>query len=48
MTRPVRIAITLAEIALLIVLVAVWMLIVAERCERNLDANEITWEEVSK
>jgi hypothetical protein len=48
MTRPVRIAITLAEIALLIVLVALWALIVDYKCSRNLDANEITFEEVSK
>jgi hypothetical protein len=48
MTRPRRILLTLAELALLIVLVALWALIVDYKCSRNLDANEITWEEVSK
>lgn len=47
-TRPIRVLVTIAEVALLIVLVAIMALIIDHRLSRQLDAVDITWEEVRK
>lgn len=47
-TRVLRFLVILAEIVILLALVAVMALIIDHRLSRQLDAVEITWEEVRK